>query len=75
MSWFPYDAQTRRRLSHGLNASEATVNRRLLAGASIKWPRHQRGIGHAICKTLSDEIILEVFKDYQKGIRSNPIPC
>ena len=29
MSWFPYDTQTRRRLSDGLNASEATVNRYL----------------------------------------------
>ena len=57
----------------GLNASEATINRHLLTEASIKWPRRQRGIGHAICKTLSDEIILEAFKDYQRGIRSNPI--
>ena len=73
MSWFPYDTQTRRRLSHGLNASEATVNRHLHTKSSIKWPWHQRGAGRAIFKTLSDEIILEVFMDYQRGIRSNPI--
>ena len=57
----------------GLNASEAPINRYLLTEVSIKWSRHQRGIGHAIRKTLSAEIILDFFMDYQRGIRSNPI--